>query len=141
VAKAGFHNLTVRGKDAEGAEASDSLVMVVTSLPASGPPFVSLVAPVNGILVEPNVTLELVGTAIDPDDQAGSFPLVYEWTAKVGNGTPVVIGTSPIVDWKPNTIVQSGCGDKAVELTLKVTDGGGEVTTKKVTVYVFFPSC
>lgn len=141
VPTADFYSLRAVATDASGAQATKTGSLMGEALPASGPPYVAIVAPTAGLSVEPAKVLALIGTAVDPDDPQGLAPLSFEWTGKVGAGAPFTIGTGPIVEWVPGDDVAGSCSPKNVELTLTVTDGGGQVTTKKVTVSVFFPPC
>ncbi|GMV40979.1 MAG: hypothetical protein AMXMBFR64_26950 [Myxococcales bacterium] len=135
------YSVRVTATDGAGAKAVKVGQMKANPLPASGPPFVAIIAPTGGISVEPLKVLTLVGTAVDPDDPQGLAPLTFEWTGKQTGGSTFPIGSLPIVQWTPVNDVSSSCGPKSVELTLTVTDAGGEITTKKVSVSVFYPPC
>jgi endonuclease YncB( thermonuclease family) len=95
--------------------------------PVDLPPVVRVTSPEDHAQLPTNQAITLSGTATDPE---GATPLTYEWTVKLGNLEPIVVGDAPMVQWTPSdTFDFSGEGTYTVQVRLNVTDPQGNSGT------------
>ncbi len=141
----GTRTLTLKGLDAEGAQGTDTVVVSVVNPPASSPPVVTILNPLNNTLLQPNAEITLRATANDPD---GSATISYEWILVRFNGTTKILGTTSSANggqktlkWTPRNDVPFNCGGTAVKIRVRATDQGGQTGTKTVDVTVAYPPC
>ena len=116
----GIRTLTLTGTDSQGATGTATVDINIVDPPINLPPSVRVTSPENNQDVGTNETLILAGTATDPE---GDEPLSFEWTAKLNDTAPTIIGNAPSIEWKPSDTVDfSGEGRYVIELRLSVTD-------------------
>lgn len=123
----GLRTLTLTATDPQGASDTATVNISVVDPPPNLPPFVQVSSPEDHAQVPTNQPLTLSGTAIDPE---GASSLAYQWTVKLGNQDPIVVGSTPSVQWTPSdTYNFSGEGTYVIQVRLSVTDPAGNVGT------------
>jgi len=128
----GNRTLTLTGTDTLGATGSATVTVDVVDPPPNLPPSVQVTSPQDGTAPPVDEPLTLSGTAVDPE---GGSPLTYQWTVKLGNLAPIVVGTEATVEWTPlDTYPFDQEGTWTVEVRLNVTDPEGNVGTDFVTL-------
>jgi hypothetical protein len=131
-ATVGERTITLTGTDDYGVSDSASIVIDVIEAPENLPPTVYVSAPTDGSAPNVDQTLALTSVATDPE---GNNPLTYQWTVALNGGTPIVIGNSASIQWKPrDTYLFNTEGAWNVEVRLNVTDSLGNVGTDYVTL-------
>lgn len=117
----GSRTIALTGTDSQGAKGSAKVTVTVIDPPANLPPSVRITSLVDGFNV--NDTLALSGTATDPE---GDTPLSFEWTAKLNDATPIVIGNTANISWLPaDSFDFTKSGKYTLELRLSATDSKG----------------
>lgn len=128
----GTRTLTLTGTDSLAASDSASVDVTVVDPPPNLPPTVQITSPQDGTSPPVDQPITLSGTAVDPE---GDSPLTYEWTVKLGNQAPIVVGNSASVQWTPmSTYPFNQEGTWTVEVRLNVTDPDANVGTDYVTL-------
>jgi serine protease len=125
----GPRTITVTATDGQGASDAASVAITVVDPPPNLPPSVQVTSPPNLPNPAPPIDqpLNLTGTATDPE---GATNLTYQWTTKLGNNAPIVVGTGASIQWTPNqTYAFNQEGLWRVEVRLNVTDPQGNVGT------------
>jgi serine protease len=123
----GARTLTLTAIDLQGATDTATVSMSVIDPPANLPPAVRITSPADNASINVNEAMTLSGTATDPENQT---PLTYQWTVKLNNGSPIVVGNQPSVQWKPSdTYNFNGEGSYTLEIRLNVTDPQGNTGT------------
>ena len=141
----GYRVLTLTGKGAFGLKAEDYAGVTVINAPATNPPAVTILNPLDDDLLSPSAVVTLTGTVQDPAN-AGS--LSYRWVLLNGS-TQTVLGTGTVnnggtitLPWTPGNNVNFHCGGRWVTLTLEVTNLNTNKTgSDTVEVKVSYPTC
>jgi hypothetical protein len=143
----GARTLTVTAQDSAGATGSASVFVAVVP-PSSGPPQPLIEAPHNGVSLDPALTYELSGSALDPD---GTAITGYRWAARVGNGAEFTLGQTaggPTTELPFNPYaallpeVGNPCGTSVtVHLLLYATDSQGQTQSTSITIGVLYSAC
>lgn len=139
----GPRTITLTGSNDCGA-GSDTIQIVVQEQPSAGAgPVVSITSPTESAFLNPDLNVQLAGTATDPD---GGM-LSYEWVLTQG-ATETVLHTgnaasgAPIqFNWTPSDNVWFNCGGTGVTILLRVVDDDGNPAEDDVAPYVGFPPC
>lgn len=123
----GARTLTLTAIDPHGGSDTAAVSVNVIDPPANLPPFVQVSSPLdhgNYLTHEP---ITLSGTAIDPE---GASALSFQWTVKLGNFAPIVVGNGPSIQWTPtDTFDFRGEGTYVIQVRLNVTDPQGNTGT------------
>lgn len=141
----GYRVLTLTGKGAFGLKAVDYAGVTVTNAPATNPPAVTILNPLDDDLLSPSTSVTLTGTVQDPAN-AGS--LSYKWVL-INGSTQTVLGTGSVnsggqitLPWTPGNNVSFHCGGRWVTLKLEVTSPNTNQTgSDTVEVKVSYPTC
>ncbi len=126
----GPRTLRVVGVDNVGAQGTDEVTIQVTPEPSNGPPTVRILAPDNDSGAGVNSSVQLVGTANDPDDKS---PIQYQWILHRQNSQTVLANQSGLdesqttVSWTPSDTASFSCGGEDVQIELVATDADGDV--------------
>lgn len=128
----GPRTLTLTATDPLGASDTASVGISVVDPPPNLPPFVQISSPEDREPLPTNEPIALSGTATDPE---GATNLSYEWTVKLDDNAPIVVGNAPSVQWTPSdTYDFSGEGTYIVQVRLNVTDPQGNTGTDFITL-------
>ncbi|MGB9367045.1 MAG: hypothetical protein WCE79_13645 [Xanthobacteraceae bacterium] len=142
--------ISLSGADAQGTLGSTMVSVKVVNAPASGPPAVTILRPINDQFVDLNAspTLALKGIAKDPD---GKSPLSYRWLLKgvpeSGGDILLAQGSTqndqPFANtWAPKVAqLPFRCGGYFVTLELDATDADHQIGTDSVTLIIEHPVC
>ncbi len=123
----GTRTIVLTGTDSQGATGNAKLTITVIDPPANLPPVVNISSPTSGSSINLGDNLSLIGTATDPE---GDTPLSFQWTAKLNNASPIVIGNAASISWKPTDSFDfSNEGNYSLELRLSVTDSKGNTAS------------
>jgi hypothetical protein len=123
----GPRTLTLTATDPQGSSDTATVSISVVEPPPNLPPFVQISSPEDHAQVRTDEPLTLSGTATDPE---GATELSYQWTVKLFDNAPIVVGNAPTVEWTPNdTYDFSGAGTYTVQVRLNVTDPEGNTGT------------
>jgi hypothetical protein len=140
----GPRTLTASATGSQGNTGTANVNIQVADLPASGPPIISILFPVDGTKLYPDISQHLVAIIIDPD---GGGPLTYRWKIKYGTTEKVIFNkmapsSVQIADpWKPGDDVPNICGGVPAILTLEATDDEGQTTSVSVHIVIPYPVC
>jgi serine protease len=128
----GSRTITLTATDPQGATDSASVSLNVVEPPPNLAPSVRVTSPADRADLPRDQPITLSGTAADPE---GGTPLTYQWTVKLNNGSPIVVGTSSSVQWTPSdTYNLNGAGTYIIQIRLNVTDPQGNTGTDFVTL-------
>jgi PKD repeat protein len=130
----GSRTLTLTATDPQGLTNAQPTTVQVNVVEPQGnlPPFVNITNPKDFANIGRDETITLSASVSDPEN---TTPLSYQWTVKVGNANPTVLGSTPTVQWKPSQSINfSNEGTYRVELRLNVTDPAGNTGTDFVTL-------
>ena len=141
---AGDYTITLKGTDSHGGTGTASVNIKLVAPPASGPPVVTLISPLDQSFLYGDVPFTLKGIATDPD---GKSPLTYKWAVN-DNGNYQVIKTGTAnnnqqfnTSWTPNLTIPHSCGSHQVTLILTVTDADGETKMIQRTIFIGYGPC
>ena len=127
--------LTLTATDPQGATDSASVTLNVVEPPPNLAPSVRVTSPADGSFPARDEPVTLSGTATDPE---GTTPLTYQWTVKLNNGSPIVVGTAPSVQWTPTSTYNFGIeGTYTIQVRLNVNDPQGNTGTDFVTLVYY----
>ncbi len=128
----GSRTLTLTATDPQGATDSASVTLSVVEPPPNLAPSVRVTSPADRADLPRDQPITLSGTATDPE---GAAPLTYQWTVKLNNGSPIVVGNAASVQWTPtDTYNLGGAGTYIIQIRLNVTDPQGNIGTDFVTL-------
>ncbi len=131
----GSRTLTLTATDPQGATDSASVTLNVVEPPPNLAPSVRVTSPADGSFPARDEPVTLSGTATDPE---GTTPLTYQWTVKLNNGSPIVVGTAPSVQWTPTSTYNFGIeGTYTIQVRLNVNDPQGNTGTDFVTLVYY----
>jgi hypothetical protein len=140
----GPRTLTVTAFTSQNTTAMATTDVQVANLPASGPPVLSILFPVNGTKLYPNITQSLRAVIVDPD---GGQSLTYRWKIKYGTTEKVIINKMAASSvqtadpWTPGNDVPNICGGVPAILTLEATDDEGQTSSVSVQIVIPYPVC
>jgi hypothetical protein len=140
----GSRTLTASATGSEGDMGSANVSVQVADLPASGPPVISILFPVNGTKLYPHITQSLRAIIVDPD---GGQQLTYRWKLQYGTTTKIIVNASAASSvqtadpWKPGDDVPPHCGGVLATLTLEATDDEGQTSSVSVQIVIPYPVC
>jgi hypothetical protein len=135
----GIRTITVTGKDSEGLTGKDAVTVNVIDVLPNSAPVVIIQSPANNLRADPFTTWTLKGKGTDPD---GNTPLTYKWVLKKGSvPQETILGTTPIVSWKPMNNIPPSCGGETVEVWLFVTDADGQTGKSFIKMTADYPPC
>jgi serine protease len=123
----GTRTLTLTATDPQGASDTAEVSLGVIDPPPDLPPFVQVSSPEDHGLYPIDEPITLSGTAIDPE---GATPLSFQWTVKLNDLAPIVVGNAPAIQWTPSdTYDFRGEGTYVIQVSLRVTDPQGNTGT------------
>lgn len=122
----GTHTVTARAVDANGLEASDSVV--VTILAGEGHPTSHILAPSGMATSFADTPITFVGEGTDPEDGVLP-PTALQWSSDVDG----ILGTGPVLE---RGLTGPDCGLTQHTVTLEVTDSDGRQDTDSITIAV-----
>lgn len=123
----GNRTLTLIGTDSHGASGSASLNISVVDPPANLPPVVNITSPQNGITIDPDQVVKLLGSASDPEGGAATlaWDVTTGYNPNTGQGANTYpVSPAPSGNWKPtDSIPYTACEvDDTLRLRLKAKD-------------------
>ena len=140
----GDYTITLKGTDSNGGTGTTSVNVKLVAPPASGPPVVTLINPVDQSLWYGDEIVTLKGIAYDPD---GKSPLTYKWAVN-DNGNYKVIATGTAnnnqqfsTPWKPIQLFPHSCKTYQMTLILTVTDADGQSSMVQRTIFINYGPC
>ncbi len=123
----GDHDIDLVGTDSRGLTATATVSVTVTPLVGNQPPQVTITSPVSGTSVTVGTSVDLTGSATDPEDGALSGSSLV-WSSSLDGG----LGSGASV-----TATSLSVGSHIIRLS--ATDGAGASTDDSVTVTVTQP--
>ncbi len=140
----GDYTITLKGTDSNGGTGTASVNIKLVAPPASGPPVVTLINPLDQSLWYGDEVVTLKGIAYDPD---GKSPLTYKWAVN-DNGNYKVIATGTANNnqqfstaWTPIQLFPHPCKTYQMTLILTVTDADGQSSMVQRTIFINYGPC
>jgi subtilisin family serine protease len=133
-----IRKVTLTAKDEIGATGTAITFILIKPPPKpNSPPLVTVLNPPTGAVLDPDKSVSLNASVVDPDGP--SSKTTYKWTVMV-KGQEKTIGETKSLLWKPRGDVMSNCGGQPITLKLYATDDDG-TGVGSVKVFVSYPPC